>query len=109
MYTLGVKKERISLSRMVELIATAPAKQFGLYPRKGALKVGGHADIVLFDPEETWTMGEDSLHMAADWSAYEGMEMIGKIKKVFSRGELIIAGEECLAAKGRGRYLQRRL
>jgi dihydropyrimidinase len=47
--------------------------------------------------------------MAADWSAYEGIKITGKIKKVFSRGELIIDGEKCLAEKGRGRYIYRKL
>ncbi len=109
LYSEGVRKGRLSLSQMVELTATAPAKQFGLYPWKGVLAPGSHADIVLFDPEEKWMMGHKSLHMATDWSAYEGMEMTGKIKKVFSRGELIIDGEKCLAEKGRGRYLHREL
>jgi dihydropyrimidinase len=47
--------------------------------------------------------------MATDWSAYEDIEVTGKIEKVFARGEIIIDGEKCLAQKGRGRYLHRRL
>jgi dihydropyrimidinase len=54
-------------------------------------------------------MGHETLHMGADWSGYEGLEVTGKIEKVFSRGELIIDGEECRAEKGRGRYIHRRL
>ena len=71
--------------------------------------LGSDADIVLLDPEARWIMGEDTLHMATDWSAYEGIEITGKIRKVFSRGELIIDGEACLGTPGRGRYLHRRL
>ena len=51
------------------------------------------------------TMGQETLHMAADWSGYEGIEITGRIQKVFSRGELIINGQECLAEKGRGSYI----
>ncbi len=47
--------------------------------------------------------------MATDWSAYEGIEIIGRIVKVFSRGELIVDGGECLAERGRGRYIHRAL
>jgi dihydropyrimidinase len=91
----------------VELVSTAPANFFGLAPQKGNLQLLADADIVLFDPEEEWVMNRDSLHMAADWSAYENLKVKGKIKKVFSRGELIIDGDRCLAEKGRGRYLHR--
>jgi dihydropyrimidinase len=107
LYSEGAAKGRLTLSRWVELVSTAPAKFFGLAPRKGSLNLGADADIVLFDPEEEWIMNRDSLHMAADWSAYEDIKVKGKIKKVFSRGELVIDGDRCLAKKGRGRYLHR--
>jgi dihydropyrimidinase len=70
---------------------------------------GSDADIVLFDPSAKWTMGQATSHSCNDWHAYEGIEMTGKIQQVFSRGELIIDGENCLAEMGRGRYLHRRL
>jgi dihydropyrimidinase len=108
LYSEGVAKGRLTLPRFVELVATAPARLFGMEPQKGSLTVGADADIVLFNPETEWTMGVDTLHMGADWSGYEGIEVTGKIEKVFSRGELIIDGEECLAEKGRGRYIHRR-
>ena len=109
LYSEGVAKGRISLPRFVEIIASEPARLFGLAPKKGQLEPGADADIVLLDPTVRWTMGQDTLHMGADWSAYEGIEVSGKIQKVFSRGELLIDGEECLGTPGRGRYLHRRL
>ncbi len=109
LYSEGVAKGRLSLPRFVEVISTAPARLFGLAPRKGSLTMGADADIVLFDPEAKWTMSRERLHMAADWSAYEDIEIMGRIVKVFSRGELIIDADQCLAAGGRGRYLHRRL
>ncbi len=107
LYSEGVAEGRISLPRFVELVSTSPADLFGLAPQKGRLFPGGDADIVLFDPQTKWTMSQDSLHMATDWSAYEGIEIKGKILKVFSRGELIIDEDFCLAKKGRGKYIHR--
>jgi len=109
LYSEGVAKGRISLPRFVEIVSSEPARLFGLAPKKGSLKPGADADVVLLDPQARWTMGQDTLHMATDWSAYEGIEITGKIQKVFSRGELLIDGEECLGTPGRGQYLHRRL
>ena len=109
LYSEGVATGRISLPRFVEIVASEPARLFGLAPKKGSLQVGADADIVLLDPEVTWTMGQDTLHMATDWSAYEGIQITGKIRKVFSRGELIVDGDDLLGKPGRGRYQYRRL
>ena len=109
LHSEGVKQDRIDLTRLVDLTSTTPAKLFGLWPKKGNLSPGADADIVIFDPGEEWTMGQDTLHMASDWSAYEGIRVKGRVKKVFSRGELIIDGDECLARRGRGRFLHRNL
>jgi len=107
LYSEGVVRGRISLSRLVEVTATAPACMFGLAPRKGSLEPGADADIALLDPQAKWVMGQETLHMAADWSAYEGIPVTGKIVKVWSRGDLIVDGEDLIGEKGRGRYLHR--
>ena len=109
LYSEGVAKGRISLPRFVELVSTAPARLFGMSPRKGHIAPGADADIVLLDPNERWTMSRETLHMATDWCAWDGIEVQGKVVKVFSRGDLIIDGNECLAQPGRGRYLHRSL
>mgnify|MGYP001824247808 FL=1 len=109
LYSEGVAQGRLSLPRLVEVVASTPAQLFGLAPRKGSLMPGADADIVLLDPHVKWTMDLDSLHMATDYAAYDGIEVTGKIRHVYSRGELIIDGDECLAEKGRGRYLHRTL
>ena len=109
LYSEGVARGRISLPRLAEVTAGAPARLFGLAPGKGSLKPGADADLVLLDPRAQWIMGRETLHMAADWSAYEGIPVTGKILKVWSRGDLIVDGENFLGNEGRGRYLHRSL
>jgi dihydropyrimidinase len=104
-----VVRRGLPLTRLVEIAAAAPAQLFGLAPRKGSLAPGADADVVLFDPAAEWVMGRDTLHMATDWSAYEGLPVTGKVLKVWSRGELIVDGQELLGRPGRGRYLRRAL
>ena len=109
LYSEGVVKEKITLETFVKAVSATPAKIFGLWPRKGNLMPGADADVVLLDPLESWKMSADSLHMSADWSVFDEHETIGKIKRVYSRGDLIIDGDVCLARPGRGRYLHRKL
>jgi len=105
LYSEGVAKGRMTLQRFVEIVSTAPATMFGMAPRKGSITPGADADIVLLDPEERWTMSHETLHMAADWSAWDGIEITGRVVRVYSRGELVIDDGECLAEPGRGRYI----
>jgi dihydropyrimidinase len=105
LYSEGVAKGRITLPKLVDLVSTSPAKLFGLAPKKGSLTPGADADVVLFDPSIQWTMSQETLHMASDYTSYDGVEVTGKVAKVFSRGELIVDGEEFLATPGRGRFV----
>ncbi|MCB1246390.1 MAG: amidohydrolase family protein, partial [Acidimicrobiia bacterium] len=90
-----------------ELCATAPAKLFGMYPKKGTIAVGSDADIVIFDPGVSWTKSADNHHMDVDYSAYEGMEVEGKVDTVLLRGKVIVTQGEYRGQKGDGRYLPR--
>ncbi len=105
----GVVQGEISLPRWVELCATTPARMFGLYPQKGTIQPGADADIVLYDPEATWSISVDNHHMNMDYSAYEGFEVQGRVDTVLSRGKVIIENQSYLGAKGDGRYLRRGL
>ena len=73
----GVEKGHIDLNRFVELVATAPAKMFGLYPRKGTIAPGSDADIVVFDATKERTISASTHHMRVDYSAYEGQGRAG--------------------------------
>jgi len=105
----GVAKGRLSLTRWVETCSSTPARMFGLYPRKGVIAPGSDADIVVYDPTAHHTIGVDSHHMAVDYSAWEGMEIDGKVDVVISRGTVIVEGDYYLGRKGHGRFLKRGL
>jgi dihydropyrimidinase len=103
----GVRAGRITLNRFVQLVATSPAKMFGLFPRKGTIAVGSDADIVVFDADEKYVLSAASHHSNVDYSLFEGREVTGRVKKVFSRGELIVDGDRWLGKAGRGQYQRR--
>jgi dihydropyrimidinase len=105
----GVVDGQLSLERWVETIATTPARMFGLYPQKGIIAPGSDADLVVYDPNATTRIGVETHHMNMDYSAYEGVEIQGRVGTVISRGEVIVADGNYHGRKGRGKYLKRGL
>jgi dihydropyrimidinase len=103
----GVAAGRISRERWVEIVSTAPAKLFGMYPRKGAIAVGSDADLVIYDPNRRRTISASSHHMDVDYSCYEGREIQGGSDVVFSRGTVIVRDGEFTGRKGHGQYIPR--
>ena len=97
----------LSLHRFVDLVATAPARLFGLFPRKGTVAVGSDADLVLFDAQERWTVRAAVHHSLSDYSLFEGRTLTGRVKKVFLRGQCIVDGPQWLGHEGMGQYLSR--
>jgi dihydropyrimidinase len=97
----------ITRRRWVELAATAPARMFGLHPRKGSISPGADADIVVYDPAHLQVISAATHHMNVDYSAYEGKRLTGRAHTVLSRGEVILDAGEYLGRPGRGRYLTR--
>ena len=106
-YDGGVRTGRISLNRFVELTSTAPAKIFGLFPRKGTIAPGSDADIVIFDPNRTITLSARTLHMNVDYNPYEGRQVTGATDTVLSRGRLVIENGQLAARGGSGSFLKR--
>jgi dihydropyrimidinase len=107
LHHFGVRPGRISAQRMVELLATNPAKLFGLFPKKGAIAVGSDADIVIFDPSTTRTLSVTTQKSRCDYSIYEGIEVTGVPETVLVRGTPVILDGELVAAPGHGEFLRR--
>jgi dihydropyrimidinase len=107
LYSEGVRKGRLTLPRLVEVLATAPARIAGMYPRKGVLAIGSDADIVIFDPNARRTIRAADLHSACDYDPYEGWDVTGWPEVVIGRGEVVFERGNVRAAAGRGRFVTR--
>jgi dihydropyrimidinase len=106
-YSGGVASGRFSANRFVELVSTAPAKLFGLYPRKGTIAVGSDADLVIFDPKRKHTISAKTHHMRVDYSMFEGIQVTGMPDIVLSRGKIVVDGDKFLGRAGQGEFLRR--
>ena len=109
LFHLGVGSGRLGLARFVELVATNPAKLMGLFPRKGTIAVGADADLALLDPARSWTVRAEDLHTRADFSAWEGWEVTGKVVTTILRGAVVVADGRFVGAPAGGRFHERRI
>lgn len=107
LYDGGVKAGRISLNRWVELCSTAPAKIFGLFPKKGTIAPGSDADVVIFNPNRIQTLSYETLHMRVDYNPYEGRTIHGVCETVFCRGKKLVQDDEWLGDGFKGNFLRR--
>ena len=107
LFSEGVRKGRISLSKYVELTSTNAAKIFGAYPKKGTIAIGADADLVIFNPTKRHTLSQKSHHMNADYSSYEGFKVTGKTETVLLRGQVAIEKNACLLKPGYGQFVKR--
>ena len=105
-YSEGVARGRLTIERLVDLLATTPARLFGL-TRKGTIEVGRDADLVLFDPAARRTLRASDLHHTSDYTPYEGFELTGAVRSVFVRGRPVIRDGAFVGQRGYGRFVER--
>ena len=103
----GVVAGQLTLPRWVEVASTTPARMFGLYPRKGVIAVGSDADIVIYDPQARQALSAATHHMNVDYSAYEGIEVTGRVVTTLSRGRAVMEDGEYRGSPGHGAFLTR--
>ena len=104
LYSEGTKRG-LSVNRMVELVSKNPAERYGLHS-KGDIALGYDADIVLLDPNETFTVNAAESESSQGYTPFEGMELSGKVCSTFLRGQLIYEDGN-VVGDARGRYLAR--
>jgi dihydropyrimidinase len=103
----GVRPGRINVHRFVEIVATNPAKMFGLWPRKGTIAVGSDGDMVIWDAEREVTLSARTHHMRVDYNPYEGRVVKGAPAAVLSRGDVIVEDGKFKGVHGRGLFVKR--
>ncbi|HET7026790.1 MAG TPA: dihydropyrimidinase [Candidatus Limnocylindrales bacterium] len=102
----GVARGRLTPERAVDLLATTPARRFGLRT-KGAIEVGRDADLVLFDPTERRVIRAVDLHHTSDYTPYEGRGVRGAVRSVFVRGRAVVRDGTFVGERGFGRFVER--
>lgn len=89
-FTYGVLTKKISLEKFVELVSMGPAKIFGLYPKKGVIRKGSDADVVIWDPEKEDIISAKTHHQNCDINIYEGSKTKGAAEYSIVKGEIKI-------------------
>lgn len=98
-WQFGVNEKRITVEQMCQYLSENPAKLYKLYPEKGALLPGSDADIVVWDPDEEWTMTAESQQSACDYCPMEGTKIRGRAQQVYLRGRLAALNGQILEEK----------
>ena len=111
-FDAAVQQRGLPPARFVRLVATNPARIFGLYPRKGTIRPGSDADLVLLDPRQRWTIRDEDAHHRQPWTPYAGKTITGRVRRTIRRGQTIFAAGpegpgQILAPPGSGRFLPR--
>jgi len=104
----AVNKRGFSYPFLVRVMCRNPARTFGL-PGKGTLEPGTDADIVIFDPNETYTIDAADNASSADYSLYQGRDVTGRVRKTLLRGEVIAENGKVIASPGYGEYVDRKI
>jgi dihydroorotase-like cyclic amidohydrolase len=109
MLTEGVHKGRITIEKLVEICCENTARTFGLLPKKGAIRVGADADLVIVDFDKTQTMTAERLHSYCDFTWFEGRKLSGWPDITILRGKIIYEAGDILGEHGYGRAVARRV
>jgi dihydropyrimidinase len=104
-FGLGSGETTPGIERLVELASAAPARIFGLYPRKGVVAPGSDADLVVWDPAAPRALTLDAIDDGLGWSPYEGLELQGVVRHVFARGDHVVVDGQWVDPDHEGEYL----
>ena len=107
MATYGVSEGRLDWPDLVRLLARNPAQLYGLWPRKGVLRPGADADVVLYDPEPESILTDEAIHMRAGYTPFQGMRVQGKVVSTLRRGAFLVRDGALIDPSDRGVFLRR--
>lgn len=107
MYQEGVKNNRFSINKLVDITATKAAKLFGMYPKKGVIACGSNADLVVLNPNKAFTITKENQHQNVDYTPYDGFKVDASIDYVFLNGEKIVKENNLINKEPKGKYVKR--
>ncbi|MBD0414683.1 dihydropyrimidinase [Oryzicola mucosus] len=107
LWTKGVATGRLTMNEFVAVTSTNIAKILNMYPKKGAILVGSDADIIVIDPKASKTITAKKQQSVIDYNVFEGFEVTGLPRFVFTRGELAVQESEIKAKPGTGEFVAR--
>src|SRR5258708_17335159 len=107
MYTHSVHKARVALPGLVRMLSANPARIFGLADRKGDIRAGLDADIVIYDPKPRNHLHAEEMHGVAGHSPYEGHRLRGEVRSILCRGQLVIEDRKFVGKSGYGHFTPR--
>jgi len=108
-YDEGVNTGKITLCKLVQLLAENPAKIFGFYPKKGAIQRGSDADLIIFDPNQVHTIRPQTQHSGASYTLYEDRKCLGMPILTMQRGKIIMEQGEIKAKPGNGKFVSTKM
>ncbi|HEY3763095.1 MAG TPA: dihydropyrimidinase [Verrucomicrobiae bacterium] len=108
LYTYGVKTGKIDLRTFVNVASTQAAKLFGLFPRKGDIRVGADADLVVYDPDYRGKISAKNQYMNVDYNVFEGWKIAGRPSVVTVRGRVSVRDGKFVGKHGHGKFLKRK-
>jgi allantoinase len=103
----GIHRRGLEWPHLVKMMAGAPARRFGLYPKKGAIMPGADADLVIVDPDREWVVEEEAMFSRYRISPYKGMRLRGCVDETIVRGEPVYRDGQIVAQPGTGRLVRR--
>jgi len=103
----AVVQGEVALPTLVKMLAEAPARMYGLYPRKGTIQVGADADFTIVNLMDTHTIHAESMYTSCGWSPYEGWKLQGRVTHSILRGEVVMAHGEVIGDAGFGQFICR--
>ena len=103
----AVAEGRITLERLVTVLAETPAHLYGLYPQKGTIQVGSDADFTIVDLNQSHTLRAKDMYTACRWIPYEGRQIKGQVTHTILRGKIIAKNGKILGSPGDGKFIPR--
>lgn len=106
LFEYGVHRKKMCPSFIARTLSENVARTFGLYGKKGAIKIGFDADLVLLDPQKAWEITPSTLHYLNPFSAFVGLTGKGLPVRTIVRGRTVFSNGEVTEKPGYGRFVK---